>query len=275
MDDHFNFDFPLPTDFPALTHIWEHSFEETREDAHFFLKNRFRPGETLILRNANGAPVAMLTLIPARLNDVPGAYIYAVATHENYRGQGLMRTLHAEAIRYLKTQGIRFTCLAPASASLFSLYQKLGYKTRFYRSQRAFYNLTPCPFIDLHIPTVVDFTAMRAEYLQRKPYRLRLMCPDYLLQELRHYGGDAVCFPVDDDTMGYAAYTLNGSTLHVRECNVPFTPELAASLLAYTGCRQILLDLPEKDYPVGMYRPIGEDPFPEEFTASMSLCLDE
>lgn len=274
MDTHHRFDFPSAMDIPALSLLWQQSFQETQEDAIFFLKNRFRPGETILLRNSSGAPVSMMTLIPARLNNVAGAYVYGVATHPDYRGQGLMSQLHQEAVEYLRMQGSRFTCLVPASQSLFSLYHRLGYRTRFYRAQRSYYNLTPCPFVELHLPSVVDFTAMRAEYLQRLPYHLKLLCPDYLLQELRHYGGDAVSFQTQD-RMGYAAYTINKTLLHVRECSVPFTAELGASLLAYTGCQQLLLDLPERGFPVGMYRPIGEDPFPDDFTASISLCLDE
>lgn len=274
MNDHHLFDFPTSEDIPVLSFMWQTCFGETQEDALFFLKNRFRPGETIILRNGAGMPVSMMTLIPARLNNVAGAYLYGVATHPDYRGQGLMHLLHREAIQYLASQGTRFTCLVPATHSLFSLYAELGYEVRFYRARREYYNLTPCPFIDLHIPSMVDFTAMRSEYLQRLPYRLRLLCPDYLYQELRHYGGDAVSFACPNDKTGYAAYTLSGSTLYLRECNVDFTPELGASLLAYTGCRQITVELPEPGYPIGMYRPLGKDPFPDDFTAYLSLCLD-
>ena len=271
----YTFDFLTNGDLPALTDLWQQCFRETEEDALFFLQNSFRPGETLLLRY-DGRPVSMMTLIPARLQNTEGAYIYAVATHPEYQGRGLMRLLHDEALRCLKTQGVQFTCLVPASVSLFGLYEKLGYVPRFFRSRREYSEISPCQILDFHTPSVVELASLRADYLSRLPYSLRLLCPDYLYQELRHYGGGAVSFQTDGAT-GYAAYTRNGCVLYVRECSVPFTQPLGSSLLHYTECRRIVLDLPGTDTPVGMYRPLDptRDPFPADFTGHLSLCLDQ
>ncbi len=271
--DQVSFDFARPEDYPALSLMWQTNFRQTPEDALFFLKNRYRPGELILLRDEFERPVSMMTLIPARLNNLPGTYLYGMATRADRQGEGLMHRLHREALAYLAQQGVRYTCLAPSNGHQFALYRDLGYEIRFYRSERRFYSFTPCPFLDLYTPGEVDFTLMRSQYLQKEPYRLRLMCPDFILQELRHFGGDAVCFTRRDET-GYAAYTLEGQTLHIRELSVPFTPELGASLLAYTGCRYILLDEPRPGIPVGMYRPIAKDPFPSDFAGTMSLCLE-
>lgn len=275
MDSRYTFDFPSCNDIPALSALWRQCFHETPDDAMFFLKNRFRPGETLLLRDKE-RPVSMMTLIPARLQDTAGAYIYAVATDPQYQGRGLMRLLHQDALEYLKVQGARFTCLVPASPSLYGLYEKLGYVTRFYRSRQEYCNLTPYETMELRTPSLVEFTALRTDYLSRLPYSLRLLCPDYLYQELRHYGGGAAVFHTNSG-QGYAAYTLNGSTLLIRECSAPFTPELGAALLQYTGGGEIVLDLPGKELPVGMYRPLDpqEDPFADDFAGHLSLCLDQ
>lgn len=271
----YTFDFLTPGDLPALSDLWQQCFQETEEDALFFLQNPFRPGETLLLRH-EGRPVSMMTLIPARLRNMEGAYIYAVATHPEYQGRGLMRLLHDEALRFLKTQGARFTCLVPASASLFGLYGKLGYVSRFYRRRQEYSRFSPCPVLEFHTPSVAELASLRADYLSRLPYGLQLLCPDYLYQELIHYGGGAVSFQTGGTT-GYAAYTRNGPVLYVRECSVSFTQPLGSSLLYYTGCSRIVLDLPGTDTPVGMYRPLDwtQDPFPADFTGHLSLCLDQ
>ncbi|MBQ7063449.1 MAG: GNAT family N-acetyltransferase [Firmicutes bacterium] len=269
-----DFDFARPEDFPALSVLWQQSLGQTAEDALFYLKNRYRPGELIVIRDRNGAPVSMMTLIPARLNDVPGSFLYAVGTRPDRQGEGLMHSLHQQALDYLESQGMRFVCLAPGSSALFASYAEMGYVTRFYRSERKYVNFSPCPFLDLEIPSEVEFTLMRAAYLQSTNYRLRLMCPEFLLQELRHFGGDVVSYE-RGDRKNYAAYTLRGDLLHIRELSEPFSADLGATLLAYTGCRQILVDSPRKSIPVGMYRPLGKDPFPRGFTGAMTLCLDQ
>lgn len=75
----YTFDFLTNGDLPALTDLWQQCFHETEEDALFFLQNSFRPGETLLLRH-EGRPVSMMTLIPARLQNVEGA-LYICGCH--------------------------------------------------------------------------------------------------------------------------------------------------------------------------------------------------
>lgn len=267
------FDFARPGDYRALSVLWQQCFGQTREDAQFFLKNSYRPGETLLLRDSSGSPVSVITLIPARLQTTPGSFLYAAATKPQLQRNGLMSQLYSLIQDYAASQGSRFLCVAPLNDEIAAALETKGFSYRFYRSDRLYTNLTPCSFLELRTPTAIEFTVMRAAFLQKQRMYLRLMCPDFILQELRHFGGDVVCFD-QNGQFGYAAYTLHDHTLHVRECSLPFTTELGASLLAYTGCTSILLNEPGTEIPVGMYKPLGRDPF-HSFQGTMSLCLDQ
>ena len=58
---------------------------------------------------------------------IKGRYVYAVATKESARGQGLMRKLENFAVKEEIKKGAAFFTLVPASKSLFSLYNQIGY----------------------------------------------------------------------------------------------------------------------------------------------------
>ncbi|MBQ5960721.1 MAG: GNAT family N-acetyltransferase [Firmicutes bacterium] len=273
MDLDTSFDFARPGDYRTLSAMWQQCFGQTREDAQFFLKNSYRPGETLLLRDPSGTPVSMITLIPARLQNTPGSFLYAAATKPQLQSGGLMSRLFSMTQDYAASQGARFLCAAPSDERIAAALDKHGFTYRFYRSERFIDDLVPYSHYELWTPSAIDFTVMRAAYLQKQRTQLRLMCPDFILQELRHFGGDVVCFE-QDGRIGYAAYTLHDHTLHIRECSLPFTDELGASLLADTGCTSILLNESGTEIPVGMYKALGRDPF-HPFQGTMSLCLDQ
>ena len=91
----------------------------------------------------NGTIVSMVHALPQILSpDIPAAYVYAVATLQSHRGRGLCRKLMAFAEDDLKSR-FRCTVLTPGEPELFRFYEKLGYKTAFYRTRTAFSHGTP------------------------------------------------------------------------------------------------------------------------------------
>ena len=56
------------------------------------------------------------------------AYIYAVATEEDFRGRGFCRNLMEDTHRHLKKLGYHGAVLVPGDRGLFQMYQKLGYR---------------------------------------------------------------------------------------------------------------------------------------------------
>lgn len=67
----------------------------------------------------------MLFLLDCTYNGQQGAYVYAVATHPDYRKQGFMQ----KCIDYSQALDYDFLCLVPAEAYLFDVYAKFGFQS--------------------------------------------------------------------------------------------------------------------------------------------------
>ena len=121
--------------------LWKEAFGDSEASvAHFF---ESFPDCISYVAEENGSIVSMVHVLPQVLSpDLPAAYVYAVATRKSHRGQSLCRKLMAFAENDLRS---RFRCavLTPGEPELFRFYEKLGYKTAFYRTRTAFSHGTP------------------------------------------------------------------------------------------------------------------------------------
>lgn len=118
---------PTAAQIPHLRQLWKQAFEDT--DA--FLDGFFSKGFSLKRSRCvtlDGIPVAVLYWFDFRWQDKKLAYLYAVATHTAYQGQGLCRALMEDTHRHLLSLGYHSSVLVPGSRQLFSLYKKLGYQ---------------------------------------------------------------------------------------------------------------------------------------------------
>lgn len=115
-------------DIPGITALWREAFHETPK----------LPRCDCYVAQKDGQIAGMLFAIPQLLKTTrlrKAAYFYAIATKQEYRGQGICRGLMAYAERHMDAD---CCVLVPASESLFGFYEKLGYKTVFTRSRTAF-----------------------------------------------------------------------------------------------------------------------------------------
>lgn len=115
-------------DIPGIVALWQEAFHETP----------VLPEAASFVAEQDGKIVCMLHALPQTLRatrDHKAAYLYAIATKQEYRGQGLCRGLMAYAESVLDAD---CCVLVPASASLFDFYRSLGYQTAFTRDRTAF-----------------------------------------------------------------------------------------------------------------------------------------
>lgn len=115
-------------DMAGIIALWQEAFHETP----------ILPDCTSFVAEKDGKIAAMLHALPQILRasrDHKAAYLYAIATKKEYRGQGLCRNLMAFAEKNLDCD---CCVLVPASKSLFGFYEALGYETAFTRSRTAF-----------------------------------------------------------------------------------------------------------------------------------------
>jgi len=129
--------YATPSDVPAIQQLMQLVFNDTLP----FLKTLFNlkfNDNVLIYKGKNGI-VAMAFLIPSsiRLNGKlkPITYIYACATHPDYRNRGLMHNILKKAWQEACVRQEFGIFLCPASDTLYNYYEKEGFHTFFYKDK--------------------------------------------------------------------------------------------------------------------------------------------
>lgn len=102
--------------------------QENEESANLLFEKFFL--YNLLLKMVDKKVISMLFLIDSAIDITEAAYVYGAATDENYRNRGFMKELIDLASK-------RFVALylKPANEQLFGFYQKLGFKTAFYKNE--------------------------------------------------------------------------------------------------------------------------------------------
>ena len=139
MEKSFEIRFPLESDYENLKALWKTSFDDSKESLDYFFQNTASP-ERVLAAFKEGKPVSALYMLESEIikdNKAYSAYyIYAVCTHPDYRGKGLMKSLFDELFKVAKGRGIDYLFLVPEEEYLFKIYEKLGFKTGFSYSQK-------------------------------------------------------------------------------------------------------------------------------------------
>ena len=110
-----------------LKSLWKTVFG----DPDFFIDNFFKIAyspERCRYIEENGQILSALYWFDCAYEGGKLAYIYAVATHPDYRGKGLASNLIRDTHDYLKSEGYAGAVLKPANG-LFPFYERLGYVT--------------------------------------------------------------------------------------------------------------------------------------------------
>ena len=119
-------DHPVREDIPALRRLWQQAFGDTDAFLDSFFALAFAPERALTVKKAEQI-VAALYWFPCAWGDKKADYIYAVATEEGFRGQGLCKKLMEKVHQELAEEN-RGTILVPANDGLRTFYESLGYR---------------------------------------------------------------------------------------------------------------------------------------------------
>lgn len=112
----------------ALRALWKEAFGDSDDLLDAFFERGYS-AERCFCARCEGQIVGALYWFDAEWEGQPVAYLYAIATAESHRGRGICQALMSHTHAHLKAQGYRAAMLVPGSASLFSFYEKLGYRT--------------------------------------------------------------------------------------------------------------------------------------------------
>ena len=121
-------------DSAALRTLWMRCFGDSEDYVNKYFSAGFVPENVFVLRRE--AVEAMAISFPVRWvsgdgDERDGAYLYAVCTAPEARGNGHFRTLTAFAEQTLAARGATFVCLRPADGALAATYARMGYLGRF------------------------------------------------------------------------------------------------------------------------------------------------
>lgn len=187
----------------ALQALWELCFcDEPAVSGAFY--DAFPPQAHTLVMAADDRVAAMVNWMPVTLcadgSSREGAYIYAVATHPEFRGQGLCRALMRESEQLLYAQGAEFAALWPASASLFGFYGAMGYEPAFSAETR---RAEPAgKSLELTELLPEEYRRLRECFVPRPFCRWDSAAFSYLAAtQVRFYrfaGGCGACFPLPD-----------------------------------------------------------------------------
>ncbi len=237
-------DNPVPQDIPALRALWKQGFGDTDAFLDDFFSLAFAPERALVARE-NGEIFGALYWLDCLCGDKSFAYIYAIATDKDHRGQGVCKTLMAEAHAKMAQEG-KGTILVPANDDLRAFYCQFGYKD--------FGGMD-------EVVCFAGKTSVPAEKLTADVYaqRRRLLLPEggalqegaflpFIDTQMDFYGGDGWLLAIQKDFapefLGDKAL-LPGilKTLRLSEARVRF-----AGKTPFAMCRCIEGEIPKPQY---------------------------
>ncbi len=122
----------------GIKSLWKTVFGDTDQYISLFFEERFDPSQCVVA--VSGEKIAaMLFLLPFVLKqpdaEYQGRYIYAVATHPDFRRRGISTALLDFAHQKAKNEGAALSALVPAGETLFDYYGKRGFETEFYKRE--------------------------------------------------------------------------------------------------------------------------------------------
>lgn len=247
-------------DLPQLTKLWAVCFGDDPKEIQGFWSATF--DRIQVYTAAEGPKIlAMACVIPTQFVDEEGesyscGYIYAVCTDPKARGRGLCQGL----MEYIhKNCGYDYTALVPAEESLFTFYEKLGYKTCFFHKE---YTVTPKKSGKVSPASPEVYRSIRELQL----YDNFLSYEEYLLP----CAGQLYRIETADGLYCGCCYKKD-RTLLIREL-LPDSPEAASALCAHLGCEKAVVRTMGEDKPFGMLRSLKKTPIPQ--CGYLGLALD-
>ena len=118
---------PQPLHIPALRTLWKDIFGDTDAFLDSFFSTAFSPNRSLCAI-IDDQIVGMLYWFDCTYSGQKIAYLYAVATHEAYRGRGICHNLMDATHQLLKEREYAGVILVPVAPHLFDFYKKQGYE---------------------------------------------------------------------------------------------------------------------------------------------------
>lgn len=182
-----NIDTPLKSQLSELRGLWQEAFGDTEEFLDSFWKTAFSMvrcrGVTI-----EGKVAAALYWFDCLHGLQKVAYVYAVATAKEYRGQGICHKLMENTHEHLKSLGYNGVLLVPGSKELFQFYAGMGYQTCSY--MRQFHCIADKEPVLLREIDKAEYAGLRRQYLPEGGVLQENENLDFLETQAKFYVGE-------------------------------------------------------------------------------------
>lgn len=153
---------PETKDVCPLKKLWKETFNDSENFIDSFFNISYSENRSMIVEK-DGKITSMLFWFDCNFKGNKVAYIYAVATSQDFRKQGLCNSLMEALHSHLKASDYVGACLVPASDNLFNFYAKMGYIKCIYNSE-----LTVMPTegkLDIKKVSAEEYIKLRKDFL--------------------------------------------------------------------------------------------------------------
>ncbi len=229
---------------PSLRCLWREAFGDTDAFLDAFFNEAYSPDRARCAVE-DGEIVGALYWFDASVEGQSFAYLYAIATAADRRGQGICRRLMEDTHAHLASLGYEGALLVPSQASLFDFYARFGYVPC--APMQALTCHAAEQGIPLHRVNAEEYGARRAALLPRGGVRQEGVSLRFLEQQSNLYAGDGFVLAARKEGDVLVATELLG--------DLSVAPRAVRAL----GCREGRFRIGGGE-PFAMVRPLGDAP---------------
>ncbi|MBR4287191.1 MAG: GNAT family N-acetyltransferase [Clostridia bacterium] len=251
---------PERAEYESLKQLWLKCFDDEKTVVDRFFKYAVIPENTVAVFDGSTAVSVLYMLqstVKSNSKNYKALYIYAVCTHPDYRGMGLMKGCFDFLFDISKKRGVDYLFLVPASEDLFKMYEGLGFKKGFYYSKNKFFSKDFTSDVTKHEGLTFD------DYI-----KIRNSFSKITLATLDERGFNAFLSPEGECVKaikvgnGYGVYEIEGGAVTVHEL---FGDEKSILQVIFNLTKVDFLELrgiPQKgnSVPFGMYLALNDAP---------------
>ena len=181
-------DHPAACHIPQLRQLWKLAFGDPDDFLDVFFRTAFSPDRCRCVLEEDTI-AAVLYWFDCTVEDQKFAYIYAVATHPDFRGRGLCRNLMADTHGLLAHRDYAGAVLVPQKESLRKMYAGMGYR------DTGGLDIITCTAaeapVSLRAIGPEEFASLRRQCLPERSVVQEKENLAFLAQQLQFYAGDS------------------------------------------------------------------------------------
>jgi len=263
------FDFGEPDEamLPQLRELWKEAFGDNDDFLDNFYSTAFDKARCRVACVKNAANdsnavasnnlAAVLYWFDCTVDNQRVAYVYAVATAKEFRGNGACHLLLEDTHKHLKSLGYSSVVLVPGNEALVHLYEGAEYELCTKRSR------IECAAEDIGISVreidKEEYSALRREFLPANAVIQEDVNLDFLATQAKFFTGAII--DSSEETEHKKSFTLAGSIENENLYGIELLGDssLAPGIVHALGCKDGTFFTPGKDEPFAMYHGLAED----------------